>query len=75
MSEVLGWFMGSAVLCFFRNLEKPKKICRESWPGPPPSRESGNIGVFVLFVFFFRCVWPPSFQESANIALPATRFR
>ena len=57
MSEVLGWFMGSAVLCFFRNLEKPKKICRESWPGPPPSRESGNIGVFVFWVSLFFCLF------------------
>ena len=59
--------------------QKTKNKIPKVLAGTPPSRESGKIVVVCFlgfFVFLFvRCFWPPSFQESANIALPATRFR
>ena len=39
-----------------KNLEKTKKSFRESWLGPPPSKESRNIVFFFVFPRFLPSV-------------------
>ena len=58
-SESLGWDQESRNIVFFSPNVFPRflPLFRESWLGPPPSKESRNIVVFVFLVFCFSKVF------------------
>ena len=66
MSEVLGWFMGSVLLCFSKTSrnKKTKTQYSESLGWDPRSRESGNIVFFVFFFFVFDVFGCPLTNDS-----------